>query len=434
MPSLFSRLKHRKTPSSSSELNSPSSPTIVQSPTSPARTTAAAPPSQERLTSLSAPVLDRSDEDVVLIDKAPVPASSQPRTTDSRGGRTAPPLVKETASPATFQPRTDPTGHSQAFVDEFQQPDLPTTSSNANNPIPDDNANYVSNSLPKLLELPRDLSEPFTAFPLPPGAAPPSQSPTPIAHVTSANRTRITDAERERPKPMISGSQAIPEQEQGDVEGRFRHVQSIPGTHGGRKSEESGRRRNNDVKDIPARGVSLVANPQLASAGSTRPNTPPAAPTGPRESLRSVWGPDTDDSEHIERHIANLSLNQNSRVSYEPKSTAALEAQRDESVATIATAGPRNTLSERGKAVFRAAGLGDKLGKTDTVDVHTKWMEPVVQVSTLLSHPALKGMVAHVPIGNRETNRAYRYHPVHRSRDPQVPRLVRLSSPGLSNT
>jgi hypothetical protein len=40
----------------------------------------------------------------------------------------------------------------------------------------------------------------------------------------------------------------------------------------------------------------------------------------------------------------------------------------------------RDTLSEQGLETFNKAGMSELVGKDDTVDVHTKWMRPVVHV------------------------------------------------------
>lgn len=402
MPSLFSKFRHRKSASSSSagDPDSPSSPVVSQN--APASPTSPSQSRQQRLISSSAPITDRSVEDVVVIDQVPS-ARQQGQFNDT----SIPEPVS--ARPAPYQSEEDSTGHSPVFADQSQRPDLPTTSSNVNNPAPI-SSSAASKTLPKLPELPQDLSTPFTGFNLPPGAAPAaSPSPPPMPHVTSVDRSRFVDTEKERPKPIVSASHGVPEEDEGEVGGRFRHARSIPAPMGPRDSGETPRsRKSTDSKGIPARGVSLAANPPLASAGSSRPITPPSATSvGPRESLKSVWDPDTNGDHHIGRHIENLSLNQQTHIDYQPISTPALEAARNETVAAIAssTGESRNTLSQFGQGVFHAAGLGYKVGMANTVDVRTKWIEPVVQVRFLNK----LWLYAKMDIGNCQENGAYRY-------------------------
>ncbi len=435
MPSLFSRFKHRKTPSqSSADLNSPpTSPSTAQSPTAAVAGYSATPasPSQARQTSGSGPLVHRSDEDVVVVDRGAPPFSFRQQQPD--------PIAARDAPPGTTPPyRADPTGHSRAFADESERPELPTTSSNVNNPIPSGARTPVSKDLPELPQLPRDLSAPFSGFPLPPGAAPASPTPPPpaIPHVSSVDRSRFINAESERPKPIVAASQGLQEDERGDVGGQFGHVKSIPNVkHGwrsqdtnrsrrsidaknnpyrmnesegdrltpatvenqgrrdvtngyeGRKSDETRRSRKNlDDQAIPARGVSLVANPPLATGTSENATAQAAiaqtAPTSPRESLRSHWGNHVDGDEFINQHIANLFLNDRAGQQYEPKTTPGLETAREDMTAAVITSSraPSAPLCEAGRQAFIAVGMGDKIGITNTVDVRTQWIEPVVQV------------------------------------------------------
>ena len=406
MPSLLSRFKHRKTPSSgSADLTPPS-----------------APLTQQRLTRPNAPVVDRSVEDGVVVDQTLPPTRSHPYT----GSRGAPSLITsnqsyDTAAPAPAPNRAggDVTGHPPAFVDESGRLDLPTTSSDVNNPGLSGISSPTSKSLPKLPELPVDLSTPFNAFPLPPGAAPAdSLSPPPMPHVTSADRSSITGTEMERPKPIMSASQALSQEDEEGVGGRFGHVQSVPATNNGSRSEGTARSRKSMDKSVPARGDSL-ANPPVAFPGSSRPTTPPSTPPmRPRESLKSVWDPNVNGEEFVNRHIASLSLDRNARIPYEPKSTAALESQRDEMVSEIAgsATSQRDTLSALGQRTFQAAGMADKLKLENTVDVQTQWMEPVVQVRCWLvagGRGCLRAVEADLILGDRQESRAYRDIIVH---------------------
>lgn len=65
-----------------------------------------------------------------------------------------------------------------------------------------------------------------------------------------------------------------------------------------------------------------------------------------------------------------------------------LEKQRSVMVDSI-VAGARERkdaepgLSEVGQQAFESVGFGDRLGQRGDVEVRTKWLEPVVQVSSL---------------------------------------------------
>lgn len=67
-------------------------------------------------------------------------------------------------------------------------------------------------------------------------------------------------------------------------------------------------------------------------------------------------------------------------------SNAGLEASRADLLGRIAEgaqarAEKRGELSEEGKRAFEAAGFGADVGKKGTVEMHTKYVEPIIQVS-----------------------------------------------------
>ncbi|WWD17659.1 hypothetical protein CI109_102100 [Kwoniella shandongensis] len=315
MPSLLSKFRHRKTPSTSSANSSaPPSPTSPasrqQQQASPVQTSsptfsnshnAEAPtPTRQGRSKLNEsgppqlpPIgaasgfgvgsgggpIDRSDEDVVLIDKA---------------------------SPSS----RDETGHRAPFVDESERPELPTTSSNVNNPPPSSSAhtqNFTSPSsllshqapgavpgsaakpLPPVPET-RSAGQHLSAFPNPPhnsglnvpghddentphvpprsperssisGLPRDGPSPPPMPHVTSVNRGAILGSGDDRPGIVPSSSRPPRSDEQG-LQGGFAHVDSVRAgeheSHAGHRN--SGGRRS---VDVPQRGTSL--NPRRAA-------------------------------------------------------------------------------------------------------------------------------------------------------------------------
>ena len=380
MPSLFSRLAHRKKPSISDDnLTSPSSPNAEQVPPSPTRAPASDAQQSQIFDRRNVPDPVGGTEDA---DHSAFSAN-RPGDTEMRGAQAEPgayAFEDRVAAPSSFnQSQVDTTGHARAFADEADRPHLPTTSSNVNNPAPYQGSD--DKALPKLPDLPRDVSAPFSLFPLPPGAEAASSTPPAMPHVGSVDRTQLAQTQNERPKPVASESQVIPEDEEGVSQGRFMHVQGSSSATTSRI--DPGTKRSLERNMRPERRGYVDANTASNSSrsGTNRPR--PQTSDGPRESLRSAYDPDIDGEEHINRHIADLSIRQNEGIEYEPKSSAALEAQREDMATKVLSGTQRGTLNVRGQQTFRAAGMKDKLAMDNTVDVHTQWLEPVVQVWSL---------------------------------------------------
>ncbi|KAK8866135.1 hypothetical protein IAR55_001286 [Kwoniella newhampshirensis] len=553
MPSLLSKFRHRKTPSTSSA-NSTSAP---PSPTSPSSRQQASPvqsssptfanndPPTPSRTSLSTPTrskladsgppqlppigaasgfgvgsgggpIDRSDEDVVLIDKNPSGYIDYGR---------------------------DHTGHQVPFVDESHRPDLPTTSSNVNNPPPA-TINYTSPSsllahqapgtmpsakpLPPVPEVRSTGGEaPNTStFPVPPHHSgltvpgdddftppvPPRSpdrhsvsrpardqtSPPPMPHVTSVNRAAVFGSGDDRPGIIPSSSRPPRSDEQG-LHGRFGHVDSLtqreqdPGSEStsrrtsGRRSVEVPKRAtslNPRAARLPGNGANISDDgssysdeddderndydtfPRQTQSGTDRTQGYDPDLIKPFEGIqltdRSRAGnlgqgqgfdndrrarvellpkiePDLSPSQYIAAYLARQEVasgftpvkSLDSAYLPEPHSPA-LEAERLAMVEKLLTESSRRraergSLNPQGRQWFSAVGLENAIGKPDTVDVETQWLEPVIKETIYR-----KEINEYCIVINREIHKYHIYpkiQPIHDTDPIRLPTLHRIFSP-----
>jgi hypothetical protein len=291
----------------------------------------------------------------------PVPAAFKPRSNVN---------LSSPSSGRSSQNLPPVPSHSAPFHDELERPDLPTTTSSVNNPVPD---TYESSSNKRLPSLPHISAGPPLDYELPPGAAPP------LPHVTSVDRTPILDQQTHRPQPVISDSQP----RQTGVQGRFPHVH---GSGASRASTDS--RYSDNEADIPARSTSL--HPERAK-DVTNSTTTSNDPLARYDAFRSVIDPDLTPEDFISQylHRTHLQTQQKAVVPQELSgafTTPQLERERESMVRRIATEADQRMRGEMGLNafgvdVFNRSGLGEKVGLGSTVDVHTKWLAPVVQVS-----------------------------------------------------
>jgi hypothetical protein len=305
----------------------------------------------------------------------PVPSSFKPRSNASlaspqRGDTSSIPPVPPV--PGNVQAHEDRTVHSPPFGDETYRPDLPTTTSNVHNPQPTTSNLDTSKTLPSLPHIsagpPLDMSH---------GAR--SDVP-PLPHVTSIDREGIHQQERERPHPVVSESS----QQASNTQGRFPHVQDIPAMSGSSSGPGPSQLASDDIDGFPPRSTSL--HPERARVGTQEETTA----SDLYEHLRSVIDPDLTPEDFIARHLHRLTL-QTQQQPVIPKelegpfTTPQLEREREQMVRKIAREADERTvgsrLADNGADVFRRSGLGEKVGLGNTVDVHTKWMAPVVRVS-----------------------------------------------------
>jgi hypothetical protein len=340
---LLDKLRHKKNRSTSGT----SSPT---SPSSPSYSNPASPTQNQRYQDETTPTsspsrvraslderLDRSGQSIGRRSMdgtrpiVPVPAAFKPRSnvnlSSPSSGRSSPNLPPVPS-------------HSAPFHDELERPDLPTTTSNVNNPVPD---TYESSSNKRLPSLPHISAGPPLDYELPPGAAPP------LPH----------------------------------VQGRFPHVH---GSGASRASTDS--RYSDNEADIPARSTSL--HPERAK-DVTNSTTTSNDPLARYDAFRSVIDPDLTPEDFISQylHRTHLQTQQKAVVPQELSgafTTPQLERERESMVRRIATEADQRMRGEMGLNafgvdVFNRSGLGEKVGLGSTVDVHTKWLAPVVQVS-----------------------------------------------------
>jgi hypothetical protein len=217
-------------------------------------------------------------------------------------------------------------------VDDEDRPELPTTSSNVNNPS-------ISEKAPQLPPLPHvtSLEQPFTdkdrhATRTPPSVVPPRISS--VRQPTSGGTPTVPPPPTDAPSSASTGVATAP------ADPRF-------------------------INDhwYSSRSLSVPTKEETARASA----------------------------EHIAHHLKHLKL---PRPSVTPNvilpklplgsGGPSLEEQRQAMVMKIAEESdtrPRKVLTEEGRRVFEKAGLSHKLGIKDTVDVRTRWLEPVIQVS-----------------------------------------------------
>lgn len=319
------------------------------------------------------------------------------------------------------------TSHSPVFKDERDRPELPTTISNVNNPIPSPNTNndasttYQSKTLPTIPDTDtrtpqsekRDTFGPTTIIPNTPPRLPEIPKTQPLHHVDSLDRSELINQSQERPVPVIANSSPAGQSVDGK---RFASVQSGSGfgvdSSAGSGSGIGGSPLKKDPRIID--GLNVIAGPSATPTSTTNPaqnqtqtsntststssntaQTPTKLPA--REFLKSSRDPNLTPETHILSHLANLSLHPypSTTQSHIPLSSmnltpgSDLTTQRNDLVHSIVSdahgrEGKRDKLSEFGKNVFEKAGMGGLVGQKGSVEVHTKWFEPVVQVRSLI--------------------------------------------------
>lgn len=100
----------------------------------------------------------------------------------------------------------------------------------------------------------------------------------------------------------------------------------------------------------------------------------------------SIWEPDTTSSAILSQRLQALRLSPSTpEVAHVAVDTPASIKEREDMVQRIAqeiqNRRDRRSLTEDGRRVFSAAGWKDRLEVRDTIDVHTRWLPPVVQAS-----------------------------------------------------
>jgi hypothetical protein len=153
-------------------------------------------------------------------------------------------------------------------------------------------------------------------------------------------------------------------------------------------------RPDHDLPAVPSRGASrLHAEHDSTNRGSTAITSKQSSHSSLIDRLRPSRNPDIDSSEHLQRHLAHLSLfpdqittRPNTLLRLLPSvNSPPLEVQRDAQVQEIileskARKAQQPVLTEFGRDVFRVGRIEHVLGTPNTVEVHTRWLEPVIQV------------------------------------------------------
>ncbi|WWC66187.1 uncharacterized protein I206_100088 [Kwoniella pini CBS 10737] len=426
MPSLFSKFRHRKSASQSSntsDTSQPASPSRARksvevdqsrSPITPSRQNVqqfASPSAKQPDTQSPIPHIPttRTEEDVVVIDKYSSSAGN-----------------------------TDKTGHSKPFVDENDRPDLPTTTSNVNNPIPvprnggsSDSTAYLPKdvvkkplpSIPQGHQGSQNETNVLNSFPTPPAQEPfvPTKSPErqsfshhsdpahtrspPLPHVDSVNRDAILRSEEER--PGIVGSTSRPIREGEGIEGNYPHVSKLPHSHKEENLDELANIPSEKV-DIPSRGSSLYHQPgtnsnsgieaqprvqlqkqsQLRNEDQHDEDRPPQLPELQFEQQQhrrqGDWTKPSSAIDPISSHRDGVLNERFNDLSLKDGKRLGLEEQRDLMINKLtqdaeARAEKRKDLSADGVETFKKAGMEKLLDKESSIDIRTKELEPVVK-------------------------------------------------------
>ncbi|WVW82540.1 hypothetical protein I302_104551 [Kwoniella bestiolae CBS 10118] len=394
MPSLLSKFRHRKTGSQSSN-----SSVDAQQPPSPSRRSHDSPSSSRARLSLDQP----SPRGRASLDQPPTPTRRLPQPPVPTS-RTEEDVIVIDKAPSSVH---DTQGHSRPFVDESERPDLPTTSSNVNNPLPQSHPSGSTTYLPQeeldkkpLPAVPEVQSPPIhghetSSFPLPPkdtitkDTSLPERTPhhdrvrsPPLPHVDSINRQALRQSEEER--PGLVGSSSRPAKSGEQVRGNYPHVSNLPHSNKEEDLNELLEQGTNDKVEIPSRGSSLYHNHQGQgpSSSSVQQNHSRAAEMELQEHRRD--GKFTKPSSAVDptsKHPDGI-LNErfNDLSIGEGGGVMGLDEQRDAMISKISEQiETKEEVSREGVQVFKNIGMDHLLGKEDSIDIRSRELEPVVK-------------------------------------------------------
>lgn len=203
-----------------------------------------------------------------------------------------------------------------------------------------------------------------------------------------------------------------------------------------RRSGESDRlmRESLDVSEIPERRTSLKAVFH-APAGAAHGVEQPTA-----MHRNAVRDPDLSAESYIQQSMAKLNVTPKAPIlpkvskdlTANPPVSEGITSQRQEQVDGIVSKAREHkqgqpSLSEEGRRVFQQAGLGDNLEQGSSVEVRTKWLEPVVQETIIR-----KERTEYTTILDREIHKYHIYPKIQPIYDPQpavLPTRHRIFSP-----
>ncbi|KAL7419342.1 hypothetical protein Q5752_006180 [Cryptotrichosporon argae] len=272
------------------------------------------------------------------------------------------------------------------------------------------------------------------------GAGAGAQSPTlpalpPSEGLAFDPATHVSEADR--PPPVVAASAAPGGPRVG---GEFRHVQSVlaakdkalPDTPGA--YAETGFRSEgiNETSAVPAKSEQLSnaeAGPSHTSQAKTAVS-PSAAAGLPPFVARRDWDVSVD--AHLAPWLEKLNLGATHASAQVVPGTLSLEVQREAMVERLfdecaAARAARGEVSAEGREVFVKAGLGERLGEKDTVDVYTQWLEPVVHEYI---RPVERNF--YTTVIHREVNKHHVYPKIQPIADPdpiRLPARHRIFSP-----
>ncbi|WWC99906.1 hypothetical protein V866_006815 [Kwoniella sp. B9012] len=393
MPSLLSKFRHRKTGSQSS------SSSVDQQPSSPGRHSLESH-SRARL-SLDQPnsrVRSSLDQPRSPITPTKPHNQSQPQG-DIPTSRTEEDVVVIDKSPGPSNP------HSKPFIDESERPELPTTTSNVNNPLPQHHESGSTTYLPQedidnnkpLPAVPEVRSPPIQSndrdqkdFPLPPSKSTPStvepehvrdrvKSP-PLPHVDSVDRQPLHQVEEERPGLVGSSSRPPKSGELDVVKGNYPHVSNLPHSD---KREDLNELLNGqkDKVEIPSRGSSLyhhqanLEQQQAHSGGGDR--------SGVELQEHRRDGKYTQPSsavDPISKHPDGIMNERFNKLSIADGGELDLHGQRNAMISRLNDQiESKKDLTEEGVEVFKKVGMEGLLEKENSIDIRSRELKPVVK-------------------------------------------------------
>lgn len=168
----------------------------------------------------------------------------------------------------------------------------------------------------------------------------------------------------------------------------------------GRNPFSSSARRKLDTVEVPPRTTSLSADTGSSPSRHNQPDPVEGRPivTSPQSRLAHtqpdvVPQPDPDlpppPIEKDEERTAASTETTTSRQDSIPSTTQqsgvnAIEQQRQDLVGQVVQEARQNKkapLDEAGREIFEAAGFSDRIGAKGDVEVDTRWLKPVIQVS-----------------------------------------------------
>ncbi|KAK6905926.1 hypothetical protein I203_106761 [Kwoniella mangroviensis CBS 8507] len=389
MPSLLSKFRHRKTGSQSSTSS------LDQQPSSSGRHSLETPSrARVSLDQPSARVRSSLDQPRSPITPTKPHTQSQPQG-DLPTSRTEEDVVVIDKSPGPRNP------HSKPFVDESERPELPTTTSNVSNPLPQPHQSGSTTYLPQedidnnkpLPAVPEVRSPPIQSndknlkdFPLPPSKSTSSSIEPehvgdrvkfpPLPHVDSIDRQPLHQVKEERPGLVGSSSRPPKSGEIDVVKGNYPHVSSLPHSD---KREDLNELLNGQKEqvEIPSRTSSLHHS-TLEQSGRGGGDQSEMELQEHRRDGKYTQPSSAVDS--ISNHPDGIINERFNNLSIADGGELDLNEQRNDMISRLNDQiESKKDLTEEGIEVFRKIGMEGLLDKENSIDIRSRELKPVVK-------------------------------------------------------